>query len=257
MTENIEALTRASVIDRDGDKVGGVGQLFLDDATGQPTWVTVSTGLFGSKETFVPLTDAEISGEEIRVPYEKDFIKDAPNMDVDQHLTPEEEQELYRYYGVGQAAPAAHVGQQEAGVADPAAAQQATDRVAEGDAVVAHEERLNVGTETRETGRARLRKYVVEETQSVEVPVQREELRIERETLDGRPTDYKIGEHTDEAEQVVTLHEERPVVSKETVETERVSVGKDVVTENQQVTDSVAKERIEVEQDDVQNPDNR
>lgn len=256
MTENIEALTRATVVDRDGDKVGGVGQLFLDDATGQPSWVTVSTGFFGSKETFIPLADAQIAGEEIRVPYEKDFIKDAPNMDVDQHLTPEEEQELYRYYGVGEAAPLTQTGERDAAVADRDAVAPAADRVAEGDAVVAHEERLNVGTETRETGRARLRKYVVEETQSVEVPVQREELRIERETLDGRPTDYKIGEHTDEAEQVVTLHEERPVVSKETVETERVSVGKDVITENQQVSESVAKERIEVEQDGVQ-PDNR
>lgn len=96
--DRLEALTRATVIDRNGDKVGAVGQLFLDDTTGQPSWVAVRTAMFGGRETFIPLRDAEQVGDDLRVPYEKNFIKDAPNLDADEHLSPQQEQELYRYY---------------------------------------------------------------------------------------------------------------------------------------------------------------
>lgn len=255
--QNIEALTRATVVDRDGDKVGGVGQVFLDDQTGQPTWVTVNTGLFGSKETFVPLQDAQVTGEEIRVPYEKGFIKDAPNMDVDQHLSAEEEQELYRYYNLqagGYAQDRAALGgdiDRDRAHDKPAVEQRAAgepDRHREGgDSMVAHEERLNVGTEQREAGQVRLRKHVVTETQQVEVPVQREELHVERERVGERVTDHRIGEDTEE--EVITLHEERPVVSKETVATERVDVSKETVQDTQTVQADVQKEQIEVHED--------
>lgn len=88
--------------DNDGDKVGKIGQVFLDDQTGRPAWVTVSTGLFGKKETFVPIDSATLEGNDVRVSYSKDTIKDAPNMDVDEgHLSESQEAELYRYYGLG------------------------------------------------------------------------------------------------------------------------------------------------------------
>lgn len=96
----IRDLMRSTVVDRDGDKVGSVGQLFLDDETGKPSWVTVQTGLLGTKETFVPLNGAQKSGDEIRVPFEKSVIKDAPSREVGDHLSPDEEDQLYRHYGL-------------------------------------------------------------------------------------------------------------------------------------------------------------
>ncbi|GAB3624929.1 hypothetical protein GCM10027418_30150 [Mariniluteicoccus endophyticus] len=98
--EAIRDLMSSVVVDRDGEKVGSVGQLFLDDETGKPSWVTVNTGLFGSKETFIPLNGAQKSGDEIRVPFDKALIKDAPSREVGDHLTPDEEDTLYSHYGL-------------------------------------------------------------------------------------------------------------------------------------------------------------
>jgi sporulation protein YlmC with PRC-barrel domain len=88
------------LIDRDGDKIGTVADVYLDRETEQPEWITVKTGLFGTRETFVPIRDATSEGEIVRVPFEKGHVKDAPNIDPDQTLTQEEERELYRHYGV-------------------------------------------------------------------------------------------------------------------------------------------------------------
>src|SRR3954452_2297485 len=83
------------------DKLGSIGQIFLDDETGQPEWATVRTGLFGTKESFVPLRDADLTNDGLRVRVSKAKVKDAPKIDTDGHLSPQEEQELYRYYGLG------------------------------------------------------------------------------------------------------------------------------------------------------------
>ncbi|WP_139206967.1 PRC-barrel domain-containing protein, partial [Geodermatophilus poikilotrophus] len=89
------------IYDADGDKIGKVSEVYLDDETGRPEWATVHTGLFGTKETFVPLAQAELSGEGLRLPLGRAQVKDAPKVDTDGHLSPQEEQELYRYYGLG------------------------------------------------------------------------------------------------------------------------------------------------------------
>ena len=104
MTDNnqeprYEHLFDAKVVDQNNDRIGKVEQVYLDDNTGLPTWVTVKTGIFGSKETFVPLERAIISPDEIQVPYEKSFVEDAPNDDPDRHLDSAKEAELYGYYG--------------------------------------------------------------------------------------------------------------------------------------------------------------
>ena len=110
------------------------------------------------------------------------------------------------------------------------------------------EEHLEVGTQKREAGRARLRKHVVTEQETVTVPVTREEVTLEREPI----TDANIDAATDgpaisEEEHEVVLTEERPVVQKETVPVERVRLGKETVTEQAQVTEDVRKERIEAD----------
>ncbi|GGW52691.1 PRC-barrel domain-containing protein [Streptomyces xantholiticus] len=90
------------VYDADGNKIGNANHVFLDDATGEPDWVSVRTGLFGSSESFVPIRDAHMVEGHLEVPYPKDRIKDAPNVDVDAggHLSAEEEQRLYRHYSI-------------------------------------------------------------------------------------------------------------------------------------------------------------
>ncbi|GAA1392946.1 PRC and DUF2382 domain-containing protein [Luteococcus peritonei] len=260
------------VVDSNGEKVGDVGQVYLDDATGRPEWVTVRTGLFGLKETFVPLQGQQVANGEIRVGYTKDQIKGAPSIDPEGHISEAEEAELYRYYdrSYGDTTQAGYRDEDreaylstrtDRDVADRA--NVTTDAAVDRDRntnvgtneVVAHEERLNVGKEQVETGRVRIRKHVVHENQSVQVPVTREEVRVERTPIaDGERTNGRIGEETTEE---VVLHEERPVVSKETVGVEKVSLGKEQVQENVTVTEDVAKERIEVEGDNVVDADRR
>ncbi|MFD4994311.1 PRC-barrel domain-containing protein [Cellulosimicrobium cellulans] len=106
-TDQIERLlSGGTVVSQAGEKVGKVGQVFLDDRSGEPEWVTVKTGLFGTAESFVPLADADVQGDEIRVPFTKDTVKGAPRVDDSEgHLSHEEEAELYRYYGRSAASP--------------------------------------------------------------------------------------------------------------------------------------------------------
>ncbi|MEV7780569.1 PRC and DUF2382 domain-containing protein [Kitasatospora sp. NPDC088351] len=86
-------------VDRNGDKIGTVDEVYLDDATGQPEWAAVRTGIFG-RDAFVPLTTSEFSGDELRVPYDKSLVKESPDFGVGQHLSPAQELQLYRYYGL-------------------------------------------------------------------------------------------------------------------------------------------------------------
>ncbi|MFG2822521.1 PRC and DUF2382 domain-containing protein [Kitasatospora sp. NPDC048365] len=86
-------------VDRNGDKIGTVDEVYLDDATGEPEWAAVRTGIFG-RDAFVPLTTSEFSGDELRVPYDKSLIKESPDFGVGQHLSPAQELQLYRYYGL-------------------------------------------------------------------------------------------------------------------------------------------------------------
>ncbi|WP_232792550.1 PRC-barrel domain-containing protein [Actinacidiphila yeochonensis] len=90
------------VHDAQGKKIGDAKHMYLDDASGDPEWVTVKTGLFGNNETFVPTRAARIVQDHLEVPYEKEQVKGAPNVDVDSggHLSAEEERHLYSYYGL-------------------------------------------------------------------------------------------------------------------------------------------------------------
>jgi uncharacterized protein (TIGR02271 family) len=252
-TENLSALTTAggNVLGSDRTKIGSIGQIYVDDQTSEPTWVTVKTGLFGTSESFVPLDSASQEGNDIVVPYTKDKVKDAPRVAPDGHLEPEEEDQLYTYYGLTGSAGYAGTGQD---TTDETTSRGTDGRDTSGpttdDAMTRSEEQLHVGTEKQATGRVRLRKYVVTENVTKTVPVQREEVRIEREPI----TDANIGAATSgpdisEEEHEVILHEERPVVEKETVPVERVRLDKDTVTENVTVNEEVRKEEIELDDD--------
>jgi uncharacterized protein (TIGR02271 family) len=90
-----------NVLGTGGDKIGSIGQIYLDDSTGDPSWITVKTGLFGTKESFVPLQGANVTGNDVTVGYDKAKITDAPKVDPDGSLSPAEEDQLYDYYGLG------------------------------------------------------------------------------------------------------------------------------------------------------------
>src|SRR5215218_9172849 len=98
--QQIHQVIGSTAVGNDGGKLGKVGEVYLEDETGRPEWATVQTGLFGTKETFVPLAQADLSGDQVRLPYAKAKVKDAPRIYTDGHLSPKEEAELYRYYGL-------------------------------------------------------------------------------------------------------------------------------------------------------------
>jgi uncharacterized protein (TIGR02271 family) len=250
-TEQVNSLVQggATVVGADGEKIGAVGQVYLDDETGRPEWVTAKTGLFGTSETFIPLQDATVAGDDVQVPYSKDKVKDAPRIDAEGHLNPDEEAELYRYYsldfgGTGTDTGVATGGRtNERGTVGHDTSGPTTD-----DAMTRSEERLHVGTERQETGRARLRKYVVTENVTQTVPVSHDEVRLEREPItDANVGAAMSGPDLSEEEHEVTLEAERPVVQKETVPVERVRLDKETVTENVPVSEEVRKEEIELD----------
>src|SRR5918911_712394 len=99
--DSVQTLIGGTAYSTDGDKIGSIGTVYLDNASGEPAWVTVKTGLFGSSESFVPLDQAEQTNDGIRVPYDKERVKNAPNIETDRELSEQEEDQLYAYYGLG------------------------------------------------------------------------------------------------------------------------------------------------------------
>ncbi|HZB51048.1 MAG TPA: PRC and DUF2382 domain-containing protein [Mycobacteriales bacterium] len=245
----VTTLSGATVRDPAGDKIGKVAQVYLDDQSGQPEWVTVRTGLFGAKESFVPLAAARLDGADLVVDASKDKVSGAPQVDEDGHISEQEEAEIYRYYGIGEAGTTTSYDTTTAGTGR---ARDAVGRDTSGpttdDAMTRSEERLSAGTERVEAGRARLRKYVVTDTEQVQVPVSREEVRLEREPITDANRDAAYaGPAISEEEHEVTLHAERPVVDTEAVPVERVRLDKETVTGTETVSGEVRKERVELD----------
>src|SRR3954449_1471442 len=241
-TQNVLEWRGQELLDNDGQKIGTIEEIYLDTETDQPEWALVKTGLFGGKGTFVPLQQANPTGDGVQVPFEKSHVKDAPNIDPDGELSQSEEQGLYQHYGLGYGESRSGSGLPEGGAGSTGGADYDTgagsgtdfdaERAegAEGavgrdtsgpttdNAMTRSEEELDVGKAQRETGRARLRKYVVTDEVQTTVPVQREGARVEGEPI----TDANVDNATDgpaisEEEHEVTLHAEEPVVEKRAV----------------------------------------
>jgi uncharacterized protein (TIGR02271 family) len=261
--QDIQSWRGRTLVDRDGDKIGKIEDVYLDRSSGEPEWIAVKTGMFGSNVSFVPITDASAEGDDIRVGHEKDLVKDAPNVDADGELSPEEERRLYQHYGrsdydewdtASEDRTEARYGRDRRDLDGDGDVDGTVGRDTSGpttdDAMTRSEEELRVGTERRETGRARLRKYVETENVQQTVPVQREEVRVEREPITDANVDRALdGPEISEEEHEVTLHTEEPVVEKRTVPKERVRLDKDVQTGEETVSEDVRKERIEADGD--------
>jgi uncharacterized protein (TIGR02271 family) len=245
MFTDVDRIVGATAYDDSGDRIGSVDQVYIDDETKDPKFALVNTGLFGLRSSFVPLDGAAMDGDDLRVRFSKDRVKDAPNMDPDGHLEPEQEQELFAYYGVG------HQDRGERttagdGLRDVRAADHGTDAAA----MTRSEEELDIGTSRRETGRVRLRKHVVTDEVTRTVPVQREEVHVEREPITDRNVeDATTGPSLTEDEHEVVLHEEEVDVQKRTVPKERIRLDKDVHTDDLEVSEKVAREEVDVVED--------
>jgi sporulation protein YlmC with PRC-barrel domain len=173
-----------TVVSQDGEEIGRVAQVYPDDQTGEPKWVTVETGAFGETESFIPLAQASVQDNEIRVPYAKDRVKDAPRIeDTEGHLTQDEEAGLYRHYGLDHPETASDSG-------------PTTD-----DAMTGPKEQPPVGTEN------------VTRTD----PVSHDEVRLDREPIAeaNRRNAMSGGDITNEEHEVL-LTGERAVVAKDT-----------------------------------------
>jgi uncharacterized protein (TIGR02271 family) len=274
--DTVQSWQGRTMVDPGGDKLGTIDAIYLDDETGQPEWATVTSGLFAAKAAFVPLAQAQPMGDSVQVPYDKQQVKNAPTMRADGSLSQDEEAELYRHYGLeysehrSDSGLPAGTGQDvdprdrdRDGVYDDVqdrAVGRDTSGPTTDDAMTRSEEELRVGTTQRERGRARLRKYVVTETQQVTVPVQREEVRVEREPITDANLDAATsGPAISEEEHEVTLREEEVVVDKRAVPKERVRLDTETVTEERQVSEEVRKEQIHLQeaQDQLRGRDQR
>ncbi|HVM20972.1 MAG TPA: PRC and DUF2382 domain-containing protein [Egibacteraceae bacterium] len=248
-TQMLEQLRGSTVVDPASDKVGKVEEIYLDEQTNQPEWALVNTGLFGTKSNFVPLKGAQPEQDALRVQFAKDQVTDAPSIEPDRELSVSEEQELYAYYGLDYSMKGSDTGLPEGQGGSEGTVGQDTSGPTTDNAMTRSEEQLRVGTTQQETGRVRLRKHVVTENVTQTVPVQREEIRIEREPI----TDANVDSATDgpaisEEEHEVTLHAEVPVVQKQAVPVERVRLDKDVVTDEETVSEQVRKEEIDLDE---------
>jgi stress response protein YsnF len=268
----VSAAIGSTAYDASGTKIGTVEHFYVDDRTGAPSWVAVTTGLFGTRQSIVPAVDATFADGGLRLPVAVEAVKTAPHLTGD-HLSPEDEAELRRHYGTGlpsaaQPAPRAAAPapaevrrepQADAGPtvqipAEPPPPPAADDR----GGMVRSEEQLVVGTERVATTRARLVKYVVTEEVQITVPIRREEIRIEEVPIDAPddgPGESLLTEEspsttaTSGLPSEIILHTERPVVTVEVVPTERVRLRTELVHGQETVTEQVQREQIVVDRD--------
>jgi stress response protein YsnF len=253
--QEISAAIGGTAYGSDGGKLGMIEAFFADDRTGAPTWVAVSTGLFGTRHSVVPVAGATFDDGSLRVPVTAAAVKSAPPM-AGEHLDPADEEALRRHYGIAAQPP---VAAPPPVAADPEPVGAGPRHAAPGDgAMTRSEEQLRVGTERVATTRARLVKYVVTEDVQITVPIRREEIRVEQvpvDAEDGDPAGESLelpagtaapapGGLPDE----IVLHTERPVVTVEVVPVERVRLRTEVVEGQETVTGQVQREQIAVDQ---------
>lgn len=253
----LEQIEGRNVVGSDGQKIGKVADVYYDRDTREPEWALVTTGMFGSRSTFVPLTAAQMTGEEVMIPFTKDHVKEAPNLDDDGELSQDEEALLSQHYGMSYTEQQSGSGLPEGG-GTPAPAPQAKDTTTgvsdvsgpnTDSAMTRSEEELRVSKTRRPSELVRLRKSIVTEQVNTTVPLQKEQVRIEREPV----TDANVGDAMggpDLSEEVaeLTLTEEQVQVDKQVVPKERIRMEKDAVVENVEVNETVRKEQIDVDE---------
>src|SRR3712207_95888 len=238
-----------TVYDPDGDKIGKVDDLFVDE-NDQPEYLGVKMGLLCTRSTLIPWQMVEVREEEstLIVSADDGHVKDGPTFDDDQDITPEFESEVYSYYGLQQTGAAEDRGSygDYCGEEETTGAAAGTTEVGDPEdelRVQRSEEELVAGTREREAGAMRVRKRIRTDRERIEVPTKHEEVSVERVPVEGEATEAQIGE--DEVEIPVT--EEEVITSKNAVAKEEVRVRKDVVEDTEVVEENVRREEVDVE----------
>jgi len=239
--------------DTSGEKVGKIGDVYLDRLSNLPAWAVVHTRLLGTRKVFVPVIGATIDDEGVKLAFSGDQIGSAPRPQVDGSLTPRDERTLFHHYGVDTDVPLSAGGVPQPAPPPPVRRLPPDDQLpAE---MVRSEEELHVTTVWRPAEVLRLRKVVVTEEVTINVSLRREEIRVEHVPVTAGVTESELAALTSEATDVngseLVLLEEQPVVEKRLVPYERVRFTKAVVTEERQVADQVRKERITTDYEPV------
>jgi len=247
--DRLAAMRGQDVYDSEGNKIGAVDEIFYDNQTQQPEWLGIGTGFLRTKRVLVPVAGATLSEDSLSVRYDKDLVKNSPAVDGDE-IDEASERELYRYYGLQPSERASDSVLPEGGMASGAPTYGGDTGgqvgVEDGEqSLTRSEEELRVGKRQVESGRARLRKWVETEPVQTNVELERETVHVRREAIDQPVSGVELGEQTIET----TLRAEEPVVEKQVVARERVSLDKDVDVEQRTVSDDVRRERIEMEGD--------
>jgi uncharacterized protein (TIGR02271 family) len=231
-----------TVYDGNDEKIGKVDDLFLDE-NDNPEYIGVKMGLLGTRSTLIPFQMATVdeANSSITVSSEKETVKNGPSFDDDREITPDYENEVRSYYGLG-AAQSQSTGSYDTYEEEPRSEVTHDDDELR---VQRSEEELRVGTRERDAGSVKLRKRVRTDRERIEVPVKHEEVNVERVPVSGEATEAQIGE--DEVSVPVT--EEEVVVDKRAVVKEEVRLRKDVVEDTEVVEEDVRREEIDVEDD--------
>jgi len=261
------------VYDPDGDKIGKVDDLFVDE-NDQPEYIGVKIGFLGTRSTLIPWQMVEVREADgtLIVSADDAHVKDGPTFDDDKEITPGFESEVYSYYGLQQSAstedrgtyaeyssgttgesagPGMAMGDTDSGefrehspAEEGVSGEGAEDLEDEDELRVQRtEEELAAGTREREAGALKVRKRVRTDRETIEVPTRHEEVSVERVPVEGEATEAEIGE--DEVSVPVT--EEEVVVEKRPVAKEEVRIRKDVVEDTETVEEDVRREEVEVE----------
>lgn len=265
MTTNADQLFGSDVMTQDGTKIGTVDNVWVDDATEQTEFIGVKTGWLFGKSHIIPAADAQISGTSITIPYSKEQIENAPSFAADAEISPSEEQQVYRYYGLDRSTapsptglPAGESGTDSTGTtgSTETTSGYGTSEIpappTEADLTLAEEE-LAVGTRQVQTGQVRLRKVVRTEHREVPVELRREDVEIERIPASAIGEATATGQAFQEQTIDVPLMAEEPVVEKQAHVTGGVRMTKTVETDTQTVGGDVRSEDVEVEGDDDEN----
>jgi uncharacterized protein (TIGR02271 family) len=262
-----------TVYDPDGDKIGKVDDLFVDE-NDQPEYIGVKMGLLGTRSTLIPWQMVEVREDESTLIVSADdaHVKNGPTFDDDQDITPEFENEVYSYYGLQQtgstedrgtyadyssettgesAGPGMAMGDTDPGEfrehppAEEGVSGEGAEDLEDEDElrVQRSEEELTAGTREREAGQLKVRKRVRTDREQIEVPTRHEEVSVERVPVEGEASEAEIGED----EVVVPVTEEEVVTDKRAVAKEEVRIRKDVVEDTEVVEEDVRREEVEVE----------
>jgi uncharacterized protein (TIGR02271 family) len=242
-----EDMIGSTVYDKKKEPIGTLEEFYVDDISKRPTWITVDTS-FGKDVSFVPLANAHQVEDGLQVEVTKDQIKDAPQIEAQERIDENQENKIYEYYnqilGSQSFDNAAQRRDNDYGTDNQTSSSQSDD------AMTRSEEELDVQNRTVESGKVRLKKYIVTENVSFDIPVQHEEVRVVQEPItDENIDDAMEGPELKEDQHEVTLHGQQVTVDKKVKPKERIRLDKDTVEDKKHFDETLRKEEFDIKGD--------